>query len=120
MKRLRTSLACAASLLLAAAANASSDVHGSAKQYGAHPAFKEFGVSAFHQGAALQSFAYRNDAAAHNFVRDRALQNLPAKEVGSVPEPSTWAMLLIGVGLVSLKLRSHQPKKLRTTFAGAM
>ncbi len=120
MKRLRTTLACVAGLLLATAANATIDVHGSAKQYGAHPAFKEFGVSSFRQSAAVQSFAYRNNAGAHTFVRNRTLQNFPAKEVGSVPEPSTWAMLLIGVGLVSLKLRSHQPKKLRTTFAGAM
>jgi hypothetical protein len=120
MKRLRITLACVAGLLLAAAANASIDVHGSAKQYGAHPAFKDFGVSSFHQAIALRSSAFRSNAGAHGFVRSRTLQNSPAKEVGSVPEPSTWAMLLIGAGLITLKLRSHQPRKLRATFAGAM
>jgi hypothetical protein len=112
MMRLRIALACVAGLSLASAAHA--DI--GAKQYGAQPSIKEFSVSEFHR-----PYAFHNNAArGYSFVRNRTLQNLPAKQVGSVPEQSTWAMLLIGVGLIGLKLRSHQPRKFPTSFAGAM
>ena len=41
-------------------------------------------------------------------------QPMPGKLIGSVPEPATWAMMLVGFGLMGLLLRVARRRKAAT------
>lgn len=64
------------------------------------------------QAGKISSVRYTVDAA--NGVNPGLSE---ASFIGSVPEPATWGMMLVGFGLVGAGLRSRRKESLRVTYA---
>ena len=62
-------------------------------------------------GASITNFDHRIDS----FKLKSVSYNMPAVPVGSVPEPATWALLILGMGVVGAGMRRNN--RVRLAFA---
>ncbi len=45
------------------------------------------------------------------------LDNVSVTEIGAVPEPATWALMIVGFGIVGARLRRQRKQAVRVTYA---